>query len=342
MGCSSSSVPEPPQHMPPQPPAWKGPKPTQVYRPSIQQSAYAQPICEQPGCVVQQIEGPDAAFLDTMSPSGVTWARHVASGEIRVGPITGFLDGPWAECIASAVVFEHRHNWRRMPEYESEGPVGGVLKALETALQGRRQREELVEAAHRLEEAARAAVQQGRCVPKLASGAAGLQKPEPGQASPAGMQHAPWQRQHAEAAAGLQPMHGQLLHAPHMYPEPSPPERYAPGQDTHGQPACGPQTAWGRPAHSLAACGQQTLVQPVCSEPAPAPSGGMSTGAKVALAAGGALAVGGLAGAGFAAAGGMDHTSGDAGEAIMAAGQDIGGWDGGALGDVEEVLEDIF
>jgi len=112
------------------------------------------------------IEAPNPAdppFMQTAAPSGTTWGQYVRTGSSFVDPRTGFLAGPWAECIAWAVVFEHNNDWSSMPQYAADGVVGGVLQALERTGRG----PDVMQAAQRLEDASHALAERGEPLPAI-------------------------------------------------------------------------------------------------------------------------------------------------------------------------------
>eukprot|EP00929_Paragymnodinium_shiwhaense_P014474 TRINITY_DN122381_c0_g1_i1.p1 TRINITY_DN122381_c0_g1~~TRINITY_DN122381_c0_g1_i1.p1 ORF type:complete len:394 (+),score=131.57 TRINITY_DN122381_c0_g1_i1:79-1260(+) len=91
-----------------------------------------------PAAAAEEGSGGGAAFemspfLETKAPCGTTWAEYLRTDSSRVDGATGFLLGPWGECVAWAVVFEHSNDWAAMSEYAADGPVGGVMKSLSTA-----------------------------------------------------------------------------------------------------------------------------------------------------------------------------------------------------------------
>ena len=45
--------------------------------------------------------------METAAPTGATWSQYVQTAPINIAPTTGLLAGPWAECIAYAVLYEH-------------------------------------------------------------------------------------------------------------------------------------------------------------------------------------------------------------------------------------------
>lgn len=281
-----------------------------------------------------------APFLHTTAPNGMLWARYVRTGIIYVDANSGLLGGPWAECICWAVCFEHRNDWQKMPQYSGDGPVGGILTAFETAVAGRMESPQLVQAAMNLEEAAHAAARSGRALPII--------------------------DQNAEASA------------PVLLPQTLPASSHPPcGTPSYGQPTYGHQPVYGeQPYHSgqLPNYGQQSTAGqhhgygqgfnggdqqlyptggPTLLQQGQPQGGGMSTGTKVALAAATGMAVGG---GGYYLATHMDevsHAVGDAGgfvgdvggAALGFAGDAVEGMGhlvGGAANDVGDFVEDMF
>jgi len=66
------------------------------------------------------------AFLLTAAPSGAPW-QQVLQGSFPVMDPSGFVAGPWGECMHWAVVFEMTNNFSAMPAYADEGPAGQVI-----------------------------------------------------------------------------------------------------------------------------------------------------------------------------------------------------------------------
>lgn len=229
----------------------------------------------------------DPPFMQTAAPSGTSWGQYVRTGSSFVDPRTGFLAGPWAECVAWAVVFEHNNDWASMPQYKADGVVGGVLQALERTGCG----PDVMQAADKLEQASHALAERGEPLPAINQCVTLPQNAVPGQ-----------------------PMKIQNPQAPGTYMTVQVPPNAQPGQQ---------------------------ILAPAPVQPTKT---GTSTGTKVAYAAGGALAVGAVAGAvyygtqgggvdGFvsdmgAAGGAIEGGAGAAGGAI--AGADYGGMAGDA------------
>eukprot|EP00931_Biecheleriopsis_adriatica_P027058 TRINITY_DN1633_c0_g1_i5.p1 TRINITY_DN1633_c0_g1~~TRINITY_DN1633_c0_g1_i5.p1 ORF type:complete len:312 (-),score=68.62 TRINITY_DN1633_c0_g1_i5:255-1190(-) len=248
-----------------------------------------------------------APFLRTPGPTGLPWAQYVQTGACYIDGRTGFLAGPWAECIEAGVHFEHSSDWQRIPEYAGgEGPVGGILSALGRSLEARGDRQQLLEAAERLEEAAHE--REDRSSPF--SRGAGT-PPQP---------YAPMQPQGYQAFGVQQP-------GPHFEQQP-----YA-GQQAYGvqQPYGGQQPyGYGSQPYDGYQAGYEpgpTLLQQQSQNQ----GGGMGTGAKVAMGVG-AAAVGVVGGVLVA-----EHAD-EIGEAFSGAAD----WAGDRMGDVGELVEDIF
>lgn len=98
------------------------------------------------------------SFLQTqiLNPVGTTWAGYVQSGACYIDPRSGFLAGPWAECIEAAVQIEHAVDVSRLPpEYvNGEGLAGQILTALRQWLGTHEDCETIMEAAERLKDRA--------------------------------------------------------------------------------------------------------------------------------------------------------------------------------------------
>lgn len=271
----------------------------------VPQQHYAPAPPLQPAPVM--VQPPMPPFMRTACPGGSAWFQYVAGALIEVDPCTGFLGGPWAECLCWAVRFEHTCDWQAMPEYAcgGEGPAGGVLAALEHALGGPHSMyaRERLEAASRLEEAAHHAADEGRPMPVIDGPCAPAPVPAPVPCAPE-YGHMGWSG-------------------------PSP---------AYGQPGYGAQYGYGTPEYG----GPQYGYAP---EPYPAggptllesreQNQGMSTGTKVALAAAGGVAAGV---AGYALATHMDEVGGAIGGAV----EGVGDFAGEAFGEVGDFMEDMF
>mmetsp|Transcript_35282 Transcript_35282/g.77073 ORF Transcript_35282/g.77073 Transcript_35282/m.77073 type:complete len:293 (-) Transcript_35282:208-1086(-) len=230
----------------------------------------------------------DPPFMQTASPSGMSWGQYVKNGNSFVDPDTGFLAGPWAECIAWGVIFEHTNDWGAMPEYAADGVVGGILQALEVSC-GRNP--DTMAAAQRLEDASHELAERGQPLPAIKQAVKLPPNAVPGQ--------------------------------PCKVPHPQMPGAY--------------QTITVPPGSQPG----QTITTTAPVQPTKTGKTGMSTGSKVAFAAGGAVAVGAAAGVAYYATqgGGFDGFVGDMGSAGGAIGGAAGGaaeWAGGAAGTAGE------
>jgi len=297
MGCLNSKTDMEPYH----PQQYYAPPPSQP-APAMAQQHYVPP----PPVMAQP---PVPPFMRTACPSGAPWFQYVSAAPIEVEPYTGFLAGPWAECLCWAVRFEHSSDWQSMPEYAcgGEGPAGGVLAALEQALGGPHSMyaRERLEAASRLEEAAHHAADEGRPMPVIDGPCAPAPVPTPVPCEPPHYGHPGWSG--PPSAYGHQPGYG----APYGY---GGPERGGPqyGYAPEPYPAGGPTLLESRPQNE-----------------------GMSTGGKVALAAAGGVAAGV---AGYALATHMD----DVGDALGGAVDGVGNFAGEAFGEMGDFVEDMF
>jgi len=293
---------------------------------------------------------PDTPFMRTAAPNGMPWSQYVQKGKLSIDHSTGYLTGPWAECICQCVRFEHSNAWQRMPEYtDGEGPVGGVLSALAAVAVDRTDGERLLEAANALEDAAHSAVEGGRPLPVASSPEAHASDDRYGGG-----------RQPYDQPSGYeQPGSGQPYGQP-AYGQPSygQPDRQQPG---YGQPAYGQQPGYGQPAYGqqpghFGGSGgdyyqqqqhqhQQQQQHQGAGDPMllgqqrPQTQGGGGGMGKLAMAAGGGLAAG--AGGMFLAShldevgDAMGGAAGFVGDGV----EDVGGFIGDGFGEVEDFFD---
>jgi len=306
--------------------------------PHGQQPAYGQvpvygqpPPAYAPGPQWQAVPQQEPPFMRMASPNGASWAEYVKTGgRSYVDPGTGFLAGPWAECISWGVRFEHASDWRSMPEYvDQDGPVGGVLSAFEASTKSRLDGHELLAAASRLEEASHAAEEEGRPLPGLQQGALA------GRPAPSAQSY-----QQQPPAYGQRPLYSPQPPFGQSGPcgQPGPfgqPAAYR-EQPMYGQaPASWEPAGWGAQQpyqqQQQPGMGGPTLLQ----QQAQSQGGGMGTGAKVAMAAVGGICAG--AGALYVA----DHMD-EVGQALDGAGEWVAGAAEDVGGFVGDVADDFF
>jgi len=269
-------------------------------------------------------------FLMTTAPTGARWAEYVKCGSIHVDPSSGLLAGPWAECICWGVRFEHSSNWQMMPEYSAgDGPVGGIMAALEAAVAQHHDSQQILAAANLLEEVAHSAANAGRPLPLIDTVTSGAVMP--GSYLQQGHFEQTEYSQYSSSAQypSAPSAYNHFGQAPPQYSQPGFPGNY---QSQYGPtPGYGDQAPYGGPGPTL-------LQQHSQSQG----GGGMGTGAKVAMAAAGGLAAG-VGGYYLAshmdevgeAFGGAAHLVGDTGEAAL-------GFVGGAAEHVGDFMEDMF
>lgn len=325
-------------------------------------------------------------FMRTAAPNGMPWSAYVKTSKPRIDRSTRFLTGPWAECICWGVRFERTSDWQSMPEYARDGPVGGIMAALAASLEdgsssssdsdsssdGARK---ILKAAERLEGAAQEAEARGMPmpIPMPAANPAGPvvvearpvhgqgpggygQDPVVVQARPVGMASPPY---HRDDCHGQQPGYGQPGYGQPGYGQPG---YMQPGfeQPGYGQPSSyGQQPDYGNPSYGQPGYGQPPYGQPGYGYGEAGPgvqqgrTGGMSDGAKMALAAGGGVAAGlgaayvathldDIGGAVSGAAGAVGDAAEGAWNGMGDAAQWVGDGVGNAFEDVGELVEDIF
>eukprot|EP00443_Scrippsiella_acuminata_P008627 CAMPEP_0115201832 /NCGR_PEP_ID=MMETSP0270-20121206/17824_1 /TAXON_ID=71861 /ORGANISM="Scrippsiella trochoidea, Strain CCMP3099" /LENGTH=512 /DNA_ID=CAMNT_0002615247 /DNA_START=28 /DNA_END=1568 /DNA_ORIENTATION=- len=73
---------------------------------------------------------PMGGFMSTVAPNGMPWWQYCQGRPVSIDPASGFLIGPWGECLAWAKVFEIQSpGWQQDPKYASDGPCGQVIAA---------------------------------------------------------------------------------------------------------------------------------------------------------------------------------------------------------------------
>jgi len=138
------------------------------------QGAYAQPS-QNPywggageGTQLAQSSSSSGGFMTTAAPNGRAWSDYCANATPEIGP-NGSLTGKWGECLAWAVVFEHKDkSWEQDPRYQttSGGPAGSVIEAA-VAKVGSARASEVGRAADLLEDECRQAILANRPLPVI-------------------------------------------------------------------------------------------------------------------------------------------------------------------------------
>jgi len=68
-------------------------------------------------------------FMNTVAPNGMPWWQYCQGRPVSIDPASGFLLGPWGECLAWAKVFEIQNpGWEQDPNFAG-GPCGQVIEA---------------------------------------------------------------------------------------------------------------------------------------------------------------------------------------------------------------------
>lgn len=273
-----------------------------------------------PGQVIVEAPNPrDPPFMKTAAPGGVSWGQYVRTGQSFVDPNTGFLAGPWAECISWGVIFEHTNDWSRIPEYAANGPVGGILQALETTMSGNPNKNQVMQAAQRLEDASHELANHGKPLPCIQQVATLPANAVPGKPCNIMNPQNPNTYMTVHCPPNAQP--GQQI----MIPAPVQPSQG--GQMVASRPG-GMSTGAKLATGAAVAVGGAVVIGGVAAG-AYALSGGDLGG----LATGAAGAVGGFAGD---AAGHLGEFAGDAGGAIGDVAGEAGDWAGGAFASAGE------
>ncbi|CAJ1400652.1 unnamed protein product [Effrenium voratum] len=101
-------------------------------------------------------------FMTTAAPNGASWADYCRPHGVAMNG--GMVAGPWGECLAWAVAYEHQHpGWEHDPRFQ-EGPAAQVIQAM-TERASDSQIPEVLQACETLEEACRQAIQRGQPLP---------------------------------------------------------------------------------------------------------------------------------------------------------------------------------
>lgn len=122
-------------------------------------SGFSRPSATVPTQHRQMSLASPAGFMGTASPAGCSWRQFCAPHFPEIDTRTGFVVGPWGECLAWAKVFELQN-----PGWE-DGPCGQAINAMLDRA-GPRKRE-IERAADLLEQACAAAGASRRPVPLI-------------------------------------------------------------------------------------------------------------------------------------------------------------------------------
>ena len=66
--------------------------------------------------------GGSGGFMGTAAPNGKPWLEYCRGGEPEISS-GNFIVGPWGECLAWAVIYEHQNKWEDDPQYESPSRI---------------------------------------------------------------------------------------------------------------------------------------------------------------------------------------------------------------------------
>jgi len=111
--------------------------------------------------------GPAGGFMATLAPNGLPWQAYCYGQPVHIDPMTGFLQGPWGECLAWAKVFEVQSpGWASDPAYQASGPCGQVIEAV-VAASPEHMMGQAIQSCERLELACDQAVQAGAPLPVI-------------------------------------------------------------------------------------------------------------------------------------------------------------------------------
>ena len=64
--------------------------------------------------------------MGTAAPNGKYWSEY-CHGEPEISS-ANFIVGPWGECLAWAVVYEHQNEWENDPDYRNLGQQWAVQR----------------------------------------------------------------------------------------------------------------------------------------------------------------------------------------------------------------------
>lgn len=108
----------------------------------------------------------DPSFMRTVAPSGTSWGQYVRTRTSFIDPRTGALAGPWAECVAWAVIFDRITD--RCDLVQQVGDTAwSAMKVLEKTLIGNPDKPAIMLAARKVEAAAKRLMEENEPMPLI-------------------------------------------------------------------------------------------------------------------------------------------------------------------------------
>mmetsp|Transcript_43797 Transcript_43797/g.81763 ORF Transcript_43797/g.81763 Transcript_43797/m.81763 type:complete len:631 (+) Transcript_43797:60-1952(+) len=145
-------------------PAAGGMPPSGPYTSYVQGSPMAYPAAFQSGAGFPGVS--QRGFMETAAPSGAPWGEVLRAADVIVDPNTGMVVGPWGECLAWAVAYEHQNpGWQDDPRFR-EGPAQQVIEAM-VQRAPESMTPAIMQGAEILEESCHQAVRSGQPVPLI-------------------------------------------------------------------------------------------------------------------------------------------------------------------------------
>mmetsp|Transcript_19147 Transcript_19147/g.45118 ORF Transcript_19147/g.45118 Transcript_19147/m.45118 type:complete len:355 (-) Transcript_19147:53-1117(-) len=102
-------------------------------------------------------------FMSTLAPNNQTWMNYCQTQQPSVD--SQMVNGAWGECLAWSKVYEFQNpNYNQQPEYREDGPAGQVIEAMLNRCPAH-MRQQIEQAANKLEEACESAHRSGKPLP---------------------------------------------------------------------------------------------------------------------------------------------------------------------------------
>lgn len=108
----------------------------------------------------------DPPFMRTVAPSGTSWGQYVRTRTSFIDPRTGALAGPWAECVAWAVIYDRMSEVGDVVKQMGDASWS-VMKALEKSLTGNTNKPAIMLAARKLEASAKRMMEENETMPLI-------------------------------------------------------------------------------------------------------------------------------------------------------------------------------